>query len=326
MKKYNLPGIWIAVILLYVISGLLSPATIKINHVFDILQITSFLGIAAIGQTIVILTGGIDLSIGGIITATNIVVCSLMNGKSENIILGLLICLILGFVLGSINGLLITKLKITPLIATLAMNTILFGASLIYTSGIPKGSIPHEFAIIGQGHLWGIPISFIIWVLLVLIAKILTNYTVLGRSIYAVGANIRAAYAAGINTQATLIKTYILSAESAVCTGLLLSAYINLPSFGIGEPYTLNSIAAAVVGGTLLTGGVGSVVNSAGGAIFITQLISLTNMLKMSTGTQFLIQGVIIAIGFIASKRIRLKERSETAKSEVNIVNNVYNK
>ncbi len=313
--RIRIPGIWIAVIVLYVISGIIAPKMFSPRHLFNLLQIGSFLGIVALGQTLVILTGGIDLSVSSVVMGTNILVCMLMNGGKNSTVLAVLICLFLGIVVGAVNGLLISKVKIIPLICTLAMNSVIFGLALLYTGGFPKGSVSKEFSVLGQGKLFGvIPVSFLVWMLVTAILVFITKKTSIGRKIYALGANKRAAHAAGINTDVVTITAYIMCSLTAVITGLIISAYINLPSFGVGEPYALNSIAAVVVGGTLLSGGIGSVMLTAAGALFITQLNSLTNMLNISTGGQFLVQGIIIIVGVVFSSqfgrnRINLRGR-----------------
>ena len=308
-QRFKIPGIWIAVAFLYIISGILSPETFKLGHMLNIFQITAFLGLVVIGQTIVILTGGIDLSVSGVIMATNILVCAAMNGKDENIPIALLLCIGLGALVGLVNGLLISRINITPLIVTLSTNSIMFGASLIYTGGLPKGCVSDSFAQLGQGYILGLPWSMVIWILITAIAAIFLSYTKPGRKIYAIGANPKSAYAAGINVKNTTVMAYILSSICAVFTGLLITAYINLPSFGIGDPYAMNSIAAVVVGGASLLGGSGSVVNSAVGALFITQLVSLTNMLSLSTGGQYFMQGLIIIVGVLLSGRLSFKKK-----------------
>jgi ribose/xylose/arabinose/galactoside ABC-type transport system permease subunit len=316
-QKWKVPGIWLAVVAIFAVSGVVSPATFSPSHMFSIFQVAPFLGIVAIGQTMVILTGGIDLSVSGVIMATNILACTIMNGSSDRIASALVAVVAMGVVVGLLNGLFVSRLRMIPLVATLAMNSILFGGSLLFTGGIPKGSVPAGFAQIGQGSVMGLPISMLLWFLMIAVGKIVADRTSLGRSIYAIGANIRSAYAAGINTRRATISAYVLSSVSATISGLVITAYINLPSFGIGDPYAINSIAAVVVGGTLLTGGVGSVLSTAAGALFMVQLTSFTNMLNMSTGSQFVIQGVIIAIGVLGStkygKGIRLSRNKKFA-------------
>lgn len=302
--KIRIPGIWLAVIVLYVLSGIIAPKMFTLNHLFNLLQVASFLGVVALGQTLVILTGGIDLSVSSVVMGTNILACMLMNGGKNSTLLAVLVCLALGAVVGLVNGLLISKVKIIPLICTLAMNSVIFGAALLYTGGFPKGSVSEGFEVLGQGKIFGgIPVSFLVWAGITAILAIVMTKTPMGRKIYALGANRRAAYAAGIKTDRTTVIAYVLCSVTAVVTGLIISAYINLPSFGVGEPYALNSIAAVVVGGTALSGGIGAVTLTAAGTLFITQLNSLTNMLNISTGGQFLIQGIIIIIGVLLSSR-----------------------
>ena len=298
IKRINIPGIWIGLIALYIVSVLLAPSMLSFTHLLNLLQIASFLGVVALGQTLVILSGGIDLSVSGVIMMTNVLICYFMNGDSSNTLIALAICTVAAIIAGVINGLLITKLKVIPLICTLAMSQILFGFALIFTGGLPRGSVGAEFSVIGTGRLFSvIPVSFIIWFALAIGLYLLLRKTVFGRKVYAVGANDKASWASGISVAGTSIKIYVISALTAMVTGLLISAYVNIPSFGVGDPYALNSVAAVVVGGTLLTGGVGSVISTVGGVLFVSQINALTNVLNVSTGGQLLIQGAIIIIG-----------------------------
>jgi ribose/xylose/arabinose/galactoside ABC-type transport system permease subunit len=306
-------GIWGAVIVLYIVSGLLSHATLNPSHVLDVLQVASILGIAATGQTFVMLTGGIDLSVAGIITLANIVASGVMDGSNALILPGLAMIFALGAAAGAINGLLVTRVHITPLIVTLAMNSVLFGAALLYSHGAPHGAIPPALQVIGQGRLVHVPVSAILWLMLTITAALMARRTVFGRQLYAVGANPRAAHATGLPVDRTIVLAYVASGLLSAMAGLILTAYIGLPSIGIGDPYQLSSVAAVVIGGTALTGGVGSAIASAGGALFITQLNSLTNMLQMSTGTQFVIQGAVIAAG-MALSRIRARGRARVPR------------
>ncbi|MEZ4500585.1 MAG: ABC transporter permease [Thermomicrobiales bacterium] len=289
--------IWSAVLVLYVVAGIKEPAMLQTSQLFNILQVAAFLGCIAIGQTIALLVGGIDLSVAGVVTLTNIVVARLMAGSSDRIVQAVGACLILAIVVGLINGFVITKLGITPLIVTLATNSILFGAALVYTHGAPSGSVAEPFAQLGQGHISRFPVSTLVWIGLTCLMAFVLTQTVFGRRLYAVGANPNAARLMGVPTDRTITSAYVLCSLMACAGGLLITAYIGLPSLGIGNQFMLTSIAAAVVGGTMLTGGVGSVIGAAGGALFIQVLNSFTNMLTDSTGVQFIIQGIIIALG-----------------------------
>jgi len=302
-KRIKVPGIWIGLLALYIVSVILAPSMLSTGHLLNLMQIASFLGVVALGQTFVILAGGVDLSVSGVIMMTNVLICYYMNGDPGNTVLALAICFAAAIAAGVVNGVLITKFKVIPLICTLAMSQILFGLALIFTGGIPRGSVGAEFSVIGTGRVFSvIPVSFLIWLALTIGLHFMLKKTVFGRQVYAVGANSRAAWAAGISAAKATIKVYVVSALMAAVTGLLISAYVNIPSFGVGDPYSLNSIVAVVVGGTLLTGGVGSVLSTAGGVLFISQINSLTNVLNVSTGGQYLIQAAIIIIG-VASTR-----------------------
>lgn len=306
VKTYRLVSpIWFAVAALYLVAGLFSPAMLTGYQALNILQVAALLGLVAIGQTIALLTGGIDLSVGGVVTLTNIVSTSLMLGENGSTPTALAVCLALGVLVGVSNGVMITVLRVAPIIATLAMSSILFGAALVYTGGAPRGSASPIFKLAGQGSVLGFPVSAIVWLILAAVVAVLLRRTPFGRWIYAVGANPRAARLVGIPVKATLIGAYVLCSLMAVLGGFLITAYVGNPSLGIGEQYLLTSVAAVVVGGTALTGGVGSVVATVGGVLFMTELASFTNMARMSTGTQYIVQGFIIAMSVLVYRRLQ---------------------
>ncbi len=297
-------AVWFAVIGLYVLSGLFSPAMFQWSQVFNILQVASFLGVIALGQTIVVLTGGIDLSQAGIVTLTNIVATSVMLGQNEQIALAMMVCIFIALIAGLLNGAMTAIIGITPLIATLGSNSILFGAALIYTGGAPRGEAAPAFEILGNGTFGGIPAPTMIWIAVALAMLWLTRATVFGRWLYATGANPRAAALMGVPVERVTIGAYMLSSLMACFGGLLLTAYIGSPSLGIGNPFLFTTIAAVVVGGAALTGGVGGILATVGGAVFITELTSFTNIVRMSSGTQFIVQGGIILASVLAYRRL----------------------
>lgn len=297
-------AVWIAAISLYLISGFISPAMFQLGQVLNILQVASFLGVIAAGQTIAVLTGGIDLSQAGVVTLTNIVATSIMLSQPENIPAAIVVVLVLALLVGLANGFLVTAVGVTPLIATLGMNSVLFGAALVYTGGAPSGGTPVEFQIIGTGSLFGIPNPALIWLGLSLGLLVLTRRTSYGRRLYATGANPRAAEMMGVNVGRTIVSAYVLSALMAALGALLLTAYVGAPSLGIGNQFLLTAVAAVVVGGAALTGGSGSVVATMGGAIFITELSSFTNIIQVSTGTQFVIQGALILVSVLVYRAL----------------------
>jgi len=292
-------AVWLAVVALFLISGLISPAMFQVSQVLNILQVAAFLGVLATGQTLALLVGGIDLSQAGVVTLINIVATTVMLGHDGNIASAVLICLALSVAIGVLNGVIVTLFNVTPLIATLAMNSILFGAALVFTGGAPHGAAAPSFNWIGAGNLWGVPASLMFWLVLALVVAWLVRRTVYGRWLYAAGANPVAARLMGVPVTVIVISAYALSALLAGIGGLLFTAYIGAPSLGIGNQFLLTSVAAVVVGGTVLTGGVGSIIASIGGAIFITELNSFTNVIRITTGTQMVLQGTIIALSVL---------------------------
>jgi ribose/xylose/arabinose/galactoside ABC-type transport system permease subunit len=241
---------------------------------------------------------------------SNIVVTSLMVGRSETLVPALVVCLLLAAAVGFINGSLITLARVTPLVATLGTNSILFGAALVYTGGAPHGSISPGFAVCGQGHIFGLPVSTVCWLVIGLAMAWITRQTTFGRRLYAVGANPTAARLMGVPVNRLLILTYVLSSVMAALGGLLLTSYIGSPSLGIGDQFLLTSVAAVVVGGTALSGGWGSILGTIGGAIFITELNSFTNIVRISTGSRFVLQGAVIALSVLMYHLVGSKRTS----------------
>jgi ribose/xylose/arabinose/galactoside ABC-type transport system permease subunit len=302
-RRFSITGIWIGLLILFIISFILQPNMLNISHITNLFQIAAFLGVVSLGQTFVILTGGIDLSVSNVIMTVNLLFCYIINGNPAKVPLALALCLLVGIAAGFLNGLLITKLRVIPLICTLAMDQILYGISLICTRGVPKGSVNEGFCVISTGRFLNIiPYSLLIWLFFIILLAFVLKTSAFGRKLYAVGANSRAAWAAGINADRVTIGAYIISSLAAVVTGLLISAYVSLPAFGVGAPYALNSVAAVVVGGTLLTGGVGSVITTSAGVLFIKQIDSLTNVMNVSSGGQYIIQAIIIIAGVAVTR------------------------
>lgn len=297
-------AVWIAVVVLYVIAGLISPAMFQPGQVINILQVASFLGVISLGQVIVVLTGGIDLSQAGMVTMSNIVATSLMLGQPENIPLALAVCLAVAVLSGLVTGLIIAVIGITPLVTTLSVNSILFGAALVYTGGAPRGEAAPEFEVIGTGSLFGLPAPTLIWAVLAIALFILTRRTVFGRWLYGTGANVDAARMMAVPVERVTVAAYVLSSVMAMIGGLLLTAYVGSPSLGIGNQFLFTSVAAVVVGGAALTGGIGGIIATVGGAIFITELSSFTNIVRVSTGTQYVIQGTIIVLSVMLYRRL----------------------
>jgi ribose transport system permease protein len=287
---------WVAAAALYLIGGAASPGLFATSEVTAVLQVASFTGMAALGEMIVMVSGGIDLSVAGTIILANNVVAIAANGSNAALPKALLLTLSLSAACGAINGLLISYLRVNALIATLASGSAYTGAILLYTGGSPLGAVPPFLATVGQGRAWAVPYDAFVWFALTALLWLLLARTGWGRSLHALGASPVAAVVLGIRTRLVTFSAYVLSGVLAGFTGVLLAAYVASPSLTVGDEYLLGPIAAAAVGGTLLTGGVGSALGVAGGSLFITMAIVVATVLHVPSSISFVIEGAIIVI------------------------------
>ena len=208
----------------------------------------------------------------------------------------LVLCLGIGLAAGLANGLLVTRLKVPPLVVTLGMFSILQGTAYVYTNGTPKGEISPALEFVGTGFVGPIPTAVLFWVGFTILAALILQRTVYGRQLYAVGGNEKASRLSGIHTSRVTILAYVISGFLAAVAGLILSGYIGTGSLTIGDGRNMDSIAAAVVGGTALSGGSGSVMGTAGGALFLALLFSFLRFIGWPYTIQLMMQGVILAV------------------------------
>lgn len=296
--------IWLAIIVLLLVARVVSANFWDVTHLLNVSRQASALGILAIGQTFVLITGGIDLSNGMVITVTNVLAATLLAGSDDRLIPVILLCLGIGATVGAANGLIITRLKVPPLVVTLGMYSILRGAAYVYTGGAPKGHISPTLRFVGSGFVGGVvPTAVLFWIAFTILGVILLNKTSFGRYLFAVGSNPRAARLSGVRTELVTILAYVLASVLAVVAGLIISGYVGTGSMGIGDGRNLDSIAAAVVGGTALTGGVGTVFGTAGGALFLALLFSFLRFVGLPYSNQLMVQGLILALAAYAYVR-----------------------
>jgi len=288
--------IWIAVGLLLLLARSVSASFWELSHLLNVARQASALGILAIGQTYVLITGGIDLSNAMVVTLVNVVAATLLRGSDETLGGTLLICLGIGLLTGLANGLLITRLKVPPLVVTLGMFSILRGAAYVYTDGAPRGDISPALEFVGTGFVGPIPTAVIFWVVLTALAAVALQKTVFGRQLYAVGGNEKASRLSGVPADRVIVLAYVVSGLMAAIAGLILSGYAGTGTLTLGDGRNLDSIAAAVVGGTSLSGGSGSVIGSAGGALFLALLFSFLRFIGLPYTIQLMVQGLILAV------------------------------
>lgn len=209
------------ILLLFAIQGIMRPGSVTVGQAMNISRQASALGVVALGQALVILGGGIDLSVGSMVTLTNVFAVSIMQGKDENILPAVAVCLLLGLLCGVVNGIGVLKLNIAPFVMTLCTMSILQGVYLVYTGGSPSGNVSPWLKQIGNGFLVGpIPYSTVIWLTLALLVWVVLKFTPYGRKLYAVGSNPKAARLCGIRVERIKFSTL----------------YIVLPAGGSGRP------------------------------------------------------------------------------------------
>lgn len=261
----------------------------------DILRQTSINGILAVGMTYVVLTGGIDLSVGAILAFSGIVSAWLVaSDGSYGMGTGVLAGLGVGLLLGSANGLLVARFSVPPFVATLGMLSAARGFTYIFNDGMPVSDLPADFLAIGAARMGGVPLPILIFAAVVLLFWFVLRYTIYGRYIYAVGGNAKSAKTSGIGTRKVVFAVYAVSGLLAGLAGILLAARTTaaLPQAGIS--YELDAIAAVVIGGTSLSGGTGSLGGTLLGALLIGVINNGLNLLGVSSYYQQVIKGVII--------------------------------
>ena len=293
-------GIVIAFVLLCVALTFLNKYFLTTGNVVNILQQTSINGILALGMTLVILTGGIDLSVGSVMAISSIVAATFVTGDHpRSLWLVIPLGVAAGAFLGLLNGLIVAYLKVPSFVTTLGMLSVARGLTYAYTDGMPVPNLSDSFLNIGEGKVLGIPLPIVILALLFGALWWLLTQTTYGRSIYAVGGNVRSARTAGIHTKPVIASVYIFSGALAAMGGLVLAARTSaaLPQAGVG--YELDAIAAVVIGGTSLTGGVGSVAGTLLGALIIGTINNGLDILGVSSAYQQIVKGGIIVVAVL---------------------------
>lgn len=303
LKKINFPadetGIFLALIAELIIFSQLSPFFFTAENLLNVSLQVSITAIIAAGMTFVILTAGIDLSVGSLVAFVGVISASLLK-VSDSFTLSLFLALLGGLATGAASGaaagFFITRFNITPFIVTLALMTIWRGAAFVYTDGRPVWNLPEGFAFFGNGRIWGIPFPTIVMIIIFIIAFIVLKYTRFGRYVYAVGGNIRAAKLAGIKTNLILISVYMISGVMAAIGGILLTSRINSGQPNSGLMYELDVIAAVAVGGTSFFGGRGTITGTFIGSMLIAVLRNGLNLMNVGSYIQQVIVGVVILL------------------------------
>ena len=292
-------GIGIALIIEVLLFSQLSPYFFTAENILNVSLQISITAIIAVGMTLVILTAGIDLSVGAIVALSGVVATSILKlSMPFAVVLPLAVAagLLIGALSGALAGLFVTRFHITPFIVTLALMTIGRGAAYMYTDGRPIWGLPEAFSVLGSGRVLGFPVPSLIMLAIYCAAYVVLQHTVFGRNVYAVGGNPEAARLSGIHTQRVLMRVYILCGALAALSGILLSSRMNSGQPNAGLMYELDVIAAVVVGGTSLFGGRGSIAGTFIGAMLIGVLRNGLNLLNVGSYVQMVVLGVVILL------------------------------
>jgi len=303
LKSY---GIYVFLAILFAASSVLSPAFLKLSNLQHIFIPGAILGIVAVGQTFVILTGrgGLDLSVAAVMATAAVMISGMTHGQNSLLFPGIAACLAFGMLVGLVNGLLVTKWNVQPFIATLGVLMIVQGGRFLYTEGSPKGTYPEFLRVLGTQHTFHIPNAVISLFIIALIAMIVLRKTTFGRQLYATGGNVHTAKLSGYRTDLIITMTYIISGLTAAIGGLYYAGWIGISDNWIGHGYEIDSIAAAVMGGTSFEGGRGGVIGTIAGVFILTILYNLVLLLHLPIQSQYIVKGfvIILAVSFYVTR------------------------
>lgn len=287
--------VWIATVALFVMSLIFVPSTMASASLLTMLPFASILAIAALGQTLVVQQRGLDFSLGPMVSLGAVIATKFPVSDDSRTVVAILIVVLAALVVGVVNGVVITKFGVTPLVATLAVGAIVNGAVQSYSGGFPT-SAPENLATFAHAKALGIPTTVWVGVILVVVVATASGFTVIGRRSTAVGANPATTRAAGLRVDLALIRTYAMAAVLSGIAGILLAGYLGTPNLSVGNEYLLSTVTAVVVGGTALSGGRARLVATAVAALFLTQLQQIITSLGYPASTQYLVEAVAITI------------------------------
>ena len=282
----------------------LTPHFLTVSNLLNVAQQTTLVAIIAVGMTFVIITGGIDLSVGSVLAFAGVVMASLLQ-KGVPLLLALLAGLVTGLLCGLLNGVLITIGKLPPFIATLGMMSVARGAALVFTGGRPISGFSDSFRWLAVGELLHIPVPVIVMLAVYLLAHFVLIKTKLGRYTYAIGGNEEATVLSGVNVRLYKSLVYGLCGMLSGLTALILTARLNSAQPIAGMMYELDAIAATVIGGTSLTGGSGTVAGTLIGALIIGVLRNGLNLLDISSFVQQIVIGAVIIVAVLLDTALK---------------------
>ena len=294
-------GIFVGFVLMLLVFGLSSKYFFTVENLLNIAKQSSIIAVIAFGMTLVIISGGIDLSVGSVVALSAVMMATLMKtglSPALAVVLGFGV----GIVAGLLNGLFIARIRLAPFIVTLGSMSYLRGLGLVFTKGMPVYGVPAGIRFIGNGSLWVIPIPVLIVLAMVVVSTFLLRRTHFGEYATAMGGNEEATRLAGVNVTGYKTLVYVFSGACSVLGAIILMARINAAEPIAGMGYELDAIAAAVMGGTSLSGGVGSMIGTVFGALVIAGLRNGLNILNVDANWQQVAIGVVIMLAVITDR------------------------
>ncbi|MEH6836571.1 MULTISPECIES: ABC transporter permease [Falsihalocynthiibacter] len=311
--KQNLPNLdalfpYLGSVLLILGGSYFFPQILGVDYLTQQLQIAAFLGVLALGATIVILLGHIDLSVPWILGGAAIISTSLAGtGNPALIVAAIPAALLFGAFVGIINGVGVAILRIPSMVWTLAVNSMLLGVAVLNTGGFnPKGEASATMTWLATGDLAGLPVAFLLWMAVTGVIGLVIKKSAFGRYLFAIGYNEKATFLSGVSTPSVIFAAFAIAGLCSALGGVMLAGYANQAYQSMGDPFLLPTIAAVVIGGTSILGGRGSLVGTVGGVLFITLLTSILSVMQISDAWRNIIFGLII-ISMLLLQTLRRK-------------------
>jgi ribose transport system permease protein len=305
LKKFAIIGVLLAIVIFFTIA---SDSFLTSKNLLNVTRQVAMLGISAVGMTCVILTSGIDLSVGAVMAITNITCSMMMVNAGLPILPAILLTLLIAALIGLINGLLVSYVKVPALITTLAMMTILRGLSFVLCEGMPVWGLPPAFKKLGQGYVGVIPIPVIIMVLVFIIGWLFLNRTKTGRYIYGLGGNKEAVRLSGVNIRKIETLVFVISALLTGLAGIIMLSRINTGQPKIGTGYEMDVITAVVLGGVSIMGGAGSIIGVFIGVLITGVLSNGMILIDVSEYYQQITKGVVLLLAVIFDTLAKRKQ------------------
>jgi ribose transport system permease protein len=294
VNKYGKYGVFIILAVIIVFFTIISDAFFTPSNLLNVARQVSMIGICAVGMTFVLLTGGIDISVGSIIAMQSVICAIIIVQFQIPIPVAIILTLLLGCGIGLLLGFFITKYDVPPLIATLAMMTIARGVAFVLTGGIPIYGLPESFKVIGQGYLWVIPVPVIIMAAVFIFGWWLLERTFFGRHIYAIGGNQEAARLSGVNVNHVKRLVYMFSTLFASIAGVVMLSRINSGQPSVAEGFEMDVITGAVLGGVSVSGGEGRIVNVIAGVFIMGILSNGMAIMSLNEYWQWIVKGAVL--------------------------------